>query len=190
MKVCHICRLLISDDINIGWYSKWKYVYHIGSERVSGQPKRKCNISYRYWFLQTTCAQSHLSVDQLCMLENGDDVANDSNSEVHHNVFTEVHEHVLVNSAKLTQWQKTNEQNERNRSGIRNNTWSDSKCASNEKGRWFTDLPVVNERDGISDCQASWDPGIFKKLNPLWGGCRGTSEQKKMLYYRYVNNEY
>lgn len=35
------------------------------------------------------------------MLENSDDVANNSNAEVHHDVFTEVHEHVLVNSAKV-----------------------------------------------------------------------------------------
>lgn len=35
------------------------------------------------------------------MLENGDDVANDSNAEVHHDVLAEVHEHVLVNSAKF-----------------------------------------------------------------------------------------
>lgn len=40
-------------------------------------------------------------MDQFGMLENRDDVANDSNAEVHHDVFTEVHEHVLVNSAKV-----------------------------------------------------------------------------------------
>lgn len=42
---------------------------------------------------------SHLPVDLLRMFKNGNDVANDCNAEVHHDVFTEVHQHVLVNSA-------------------------------------------------------------------------------------------
>lgn len=33
------------------------------------------------------------------MFKNGNDVANDCDAEVHHDVFTEVHQHVLVNSA-------------------------------------------------------------------------------------------
>lgn len=33
------------------------------------------------------------------MFKNGNDVSNDCNAEVHHDVFAEVHQHVLVNSA-------------------------------------------------------------------------------------------
>lgn len=44
---------------------------------------------------------SHLPVDQLGMLKNGNDVTNDGNAEVHHDIFTEVHQHILVNSAML-----------------------------------------------------------------------------------------
>lgn len=50
-------------------------------------------------------------MNQLGMLENGDDVANDSNAEVHHDVFTEVHEHVLVNSVQAVQTTTENQMN-------------------------------------------------------------------------------
>lgn len=45
----------------------------------------------RYLYLQNMSAKTHLPVDQLGMLENCDNVADDSNAEVHHDVFTEVH---------------------------------------------------------------------------------------------------
>lgn len=47
------------------------------------------------------------------------------------------------------------------------------------KTRWRSSiwLPVVHKGDCISDCEASWDPSIFKKLNPLGGGLRKGGEK-------------
>lgn len=39
----------------------------------------------------------HLPVHLFGMFKNGNDVSNDSYTEVHHNVFTKVHQHVLLN---------------------------------------------------------------------------------------------
>lgn len=42
---------------------------------------------------------SDLPVDLFSMPKNGYDVTYDSNAKVHHDVFTEVHQHVLMDSA-------------------------------------------------------------------------------------------
>lgn len=41
---------------------------------------------------------SDLPVDLFSMPKNGNDVTYDSNAKVHHDVFTEVHQHVLMDS--------------------------------------------------------------------------------------------
>lgn len=45
-----------------------------------------------------TC--SDLPVDLFGMPKNGNDVTYDSDAEVHHDVFAEVHQHVLMNSVR------------------------------------------------------------------------------------------
>lgn len=49
---------------------------------------------------------SHLPVDLLGVFKNGNYVAYDRNAKVHHDVFAEVHQHVLVNSAVTHKKQK------------------------------------------------------------------------------------
>lgn len=88
------------------------------------------------------------------MFKNGDDVTNDSNTKVHHNVFTEVHQHVLLNSVVVLR-SRINKYKKENVVGYQLYYNTDFR------------LPVVHKRNSISDSETSWNPCILKKLDPL-----------------------
>lgn len=49
-------------------------------------------IKYKFWFN----GSSYLPIDHLSMFKNGNYIPNDCDSQVHHDIFAEIHEHVLL----------------------------------------------------------------------------------------------
>lgn len=84
------------------WNLKYSNRQHVVKSLFFTRIEMK-RIRWLIWLWQFS---SHLSVHLFGVFENGNDITNHSNAEVHHDIFTEVHQHVLLDSAAEARYKR------------------------------------------------------------------------------------